>query len=92
MDITDSVAVEFLHTRNYLSSPTWSPDGRYLVYTSDDGTGINLHMLEVASGRIEELTSGEHPQSRPGLVARRQPAGLRIDSAEWLFQHLRHGD
>ena len=74
MGISDSVAVEILHSGSYLSSPAWSPNGRYLVYTSDDGTGINLHMFDVSSGDVRELTTGDHLNLDPAW----SPDGRRL--------------
>jgi hypothetical protein len=37
-------------------NPQWSPDGRRLYFVSDAGGISNVHRLDVASGRVAELT------------------------------------
>ncbi len=54
----DAVAYELTAGRTYDSSPAWSPDGRWLAYTAEDENGVNLKLLNVATGESSALTSG----------------------------------
>ena len=48
-----------LAAATYDSSPTWSPDGRWIVYTAeDDSRDINLRILNVSTGATSALMSG----------------------------------
>lgn len=58
VDPKTGVARELVASKKYLSSPCWSPDGRWLVYTADDGgQTIQLEILNAASGETHALTS-----------------------------------
>lgn len=63
--------------------PSWSPDGRQLVYRSSDETGKGLSILEVATGTVRSLTSGPHTDNFPAW----SPVGDRI-----AFTSDRDGD
>src|SRR5687768_13730250 len=62
----ESVAHELTANPTYDSAPAWSPSGRWMVYTAEDTQGVNLMLLNVATGESTRLTSG---------------AGLNLDPA-----------
>src|SRR5207244_2742270 len=43
----------------YLSSPEWSPDGKWLAYTADAGDSTHLMVLNLETGKSAPLTSGK---------------------------------
>lgn len=63
----DTVAQELTANATYDSAPSWSPDGRWIAYTAEDSEGVNLMLLNVATGESTALTKG---------------AGLNLDP-EW---------
>jgi len=51
-------AVETARPSGYASSPTWSPDRKWIVYTADyDHRRIQLEAVEISSGETRALTS-----------------------------------
>ena len=75
VDIASGDAFEIVHGPDYYSSPNYSPDGSWLVYTADDGGGtIDLEVMNTATGRRHRLTEGEHIHTDP----RFSPSGDRI--------------
>jgi len=58
----------------------WSPDGKRLIYTYDDGHGEGLWSLDPAAGSLEELV-------RPGDLAKaagkEQAEEMKIDGCQW---------
>ena len=60
IDPSTGVATELSRAAKYHSSPTWSPDGRWIIYTADDGGNtIQLEILDVGSGESHRLTDDE---------------------------------
>ena len=67
------------------SEPSWSPDGEWLVYTSDETGGKQLHLHHIPTGLSHHLTftSDKMRQAVVGLVAGRQTNRVRRAGAEW---------
>ena len=57
--IGDTTAYELTANPTYDSAPTWSPDGRWMVYTAEDDQGVNLMLLNVATGESTAITQGD---------------------------------
>ena len=73
--IGESAAYELTANSTYDSSPVWSPDGRWIVYTADDDyKRVNLRLLNVATGESSPLTESGHVHLDPVWT----PDGRRI--------------
>ena len=74
MRLGETDAYELTHASEYLSSPAWSPDGRYVVFTADDGQRINLRLLDLETDTVVPLTEGDHLNLDPAW----SPDGSRL--------------
>ena len=75
VDPETGVATELVRSGDYLSSPNWSPDGRWLVYTADAGGGpIQLEILDTHTGETRRLTDDDQIYVDP----RFSPDGRRL--------------
>ena len=75
VDIATGLAVELVSGPKYYSSPNYSPDGSWLVYTADDhGRSIQLEVLDVATGQTRALTDDAEVYADPKF----SPDGARI--------------
>ena len=72
--VGDTTAVELTANRTYDSAPAWSPDGRWIAYTAEGTNGINLMLLNVATGESAALTSGSDLNLDPAW----SPDGKRL--------------
>jgi hypothetical protein len=79
------------------TSPAWTPDGRFLLFSSDRGGVFNLYAWEGATGRIRQVTNVEmgayepdvSPDGRTIVFASYSRAGwdlatLPLDEASWM--------
>ncbi len=58
--LATGVAQELTYGRKYHSSPDWSADGKWIIYTADDGgQTIQLEILNVATGETHALTTDQ---------------------------------
>ena len=75
VDPSSGVAYELTYSNKYHASPAWSPDGRWIVYTADDGgTTVQLEILDVDSGQTHALTSEAFVYTDPVF----SPDGTRL--------------
>src|SRR5262249_52874379 len=73
------------------ASPSFTPDGRTIVFTSNADGPYHLFRVDVDGGKPRQLTRGEHselavrvaPDGKRALFTRRVPAGadMRMDLA-----------
>lgn len=58
VDPLTGAAAELVAGPKYYSSPDWSPDGKWIVYTADDDArSVQLEILDVETGATRALTS-----------------------------------
>lgn len=75
VDIGSGLAVELVSGPKYYSSPSYSPDGRWLIYTADDhGRSIGLEILDLETGDTHPLTEDEEVYADPSF----SPEGDRV--------------
>lgn len=75
MRLDDATAYELTANATYDSDPVYSPDGRWIAYTTDDhGRSINLMLLNVRTGESTPLTRGLHVNLDPAF----SPDGRRL--------------
>jgi TolB protein len=75
VDVETGLAIELVTGPDYYSSPNYSPDGRWLVYTADDhGRSIQLEILDLQSGETHALTDDVQLYAEPSF----SPDGTRL--------------
>jgi len=75
IDPATGIASELTRGAKYHSSPTWSPDGRWIIYTADDGGNtIQLEILNLETGDSQPLTDDEFVYVDPVF----SPDGSRV--------------
>ena len=75
VDVETGDATELTRGGTYHSSPSYSPDGRWIAYTADHGgERIQLEMLDTESGETRTLTDDDFVYADPVF----SPDGSRI--------------
>ncbi|ALB01968.1 translocation protein TolB [Francisella persica ATCC VR-331] len=54
-------------TDNPIATPSWSNDGRYIVYSSYSGGSMGVYTLEIATGKVTCLTNYKGINSAPSF-------------------------
>jgi TolB protein len=65
IDATGHGLRRLAHTLAVESSPSWSPDGREIVFARDVGRGRDLFVVTVATGKVRRLTQTTALESTP---------------------------
>ena len=66
IDLASREAFELTYDGHYHSSPDWSPDGKWIVYTADHGGhAIQLQILDLETGQSHALTDDSHLYADP---------------------------
>ncbi|MFV9972309.1 MAG: translocation protein TolB [Francisella endosymbiont of Hyalomma asiaticum] len=54
-------------TDNPIAMPSWSNDGRYIVYSSYSGGSMGVYTLEIATGKVTRMTNYKGINSAPSF-------------------------
>jgi TolB protein len=71
---TDGRRLQQLTWEGNNEDPSWAPDGRHLVFAGERRWGFGLFVVDVATGRLRPLLSGQRvglPDWSPALPAGR---------------------
>lgn len=75
VDVETGTAIELVSGSDYYSSPDYSPDGRWMIYTADDhGRSIQLEVLDLETGETHALTDDQEVYAEPSF----SPDGSRV--------------
>ncbi|WP_200883208.1 PD40 domain-containing protein [Candidatus Francisella endociliophora] len=54
-------------TDNPIATPSWSKDGRYIVYSSYSGGSMGVYKLEISTGKVTRITNYKGINSAPSF-------------------------
>lgn len=69
--------------------PSWTPDGRYILFLSDNSGIANIYRLEVATGEIDQLTNVQTGVS--GITSASPALSVASRTGKLAFSIYRHG-
>lgn len=81
-----STAQQLTDGPGYDYQPDWSPDGRWIVYTSYYKDAYELHVLDLQTGHSQAITSGGNVNAEP----RWSPDGKRIAFVSTAYNRRFH--
>ena len=73
-DRTELTPLDAINTPQVERSPSWSPNGRQLAFTSDRAGQRDIWLYDLESGELQRLTQDRHDENTPTW----SPDGLRI--------------
>ena len=65
MDIERGFSINLTRHHAYDGSPSWSPDGEWIAFTSDRDGGLNVFVMDAAGKNLRRLTSGTGAYDSP---------------------------
>jgi len=68
VDVATGAVRELTHDRALAQSPAWSPDGRFVYFSSSRGGTLNIWKMSVASGEARLITAGVGEDSELDLA------------------------
>ena len=75
---------------SYDYQPDWSPDGRWVIYSSYRNDAMELWVLDLSRGSAKAAARERRGQRRAAVLARRQAHRLRVDLVQQALSHF-HG-
>jgi len=75
-----------------ISDPAWSPDGRYLVFSGQQGGVSDLYRYDLEDGTMEQLTQGREAELQPAWSPDGRTIAFATDRGrETNMDSLRYG-
>ena len=68
MDLSSGNLTRITHHYAIDTEPTWTPDGKSLIFTSERGGSPQIYRQDIASGKVERLTFEGNYNARPELT------------------------
>jgi TolB protein len=85
-NISETSATQLTDGDGYDYQPDWSPDGKFIVFTSYQKDALELWLLEVGSGAVKQLTHGGAVNVEP----RWSPDGKKLVFVSTLYNKRFH--
>ena len=76
---------------SYDYQPDWSPDGRWVIYSSYRNDAMELWILDLGSGVAKPLAGERRGQCRTAILARRQAHSFCVDAVQQALPYFHRG-